>query len=99
MIRRLLAAGLNKQQAYSTTAETMVSLFMPEDGKMLIREAKLQVDEMKKIVNALKAEYEELKGKTIKFQARFSLWWKRKKSMGKSLKMMPVTRLHCMEHC
>ncbi len=63
MIRRLLAAGLNKQQAYSTTAETLVNLFMPEDGKMLIREAKLQVDEMKKTVNALKTEYEELKEK------------------------------------
>lgn len=63
MIRRLLAAGLNKQQAYSTTAETLVNLFMPEDGKMLIREARLQVEEMKRTVNALKTEFMDLKEK------------------------------------
>ncbi len=63
MIRRLLAAGLNKQQAYSTTAETLVNLFMPEDGKMLIREARLQVEEMKKTVHDLKTEYSDLKAK------------------------------------
>lgn len=63
MIRWLLAAGLNKQQAYSTTAETLVSLFMPEDGKMLIQEAKLQVEEMKRTVDALKIEFRDLKEK------------------------------------
>ena len=63
MIRRLLAAGLNKQQAYSTTAETLVNLFMPEDGKMLIQEAKLQVEEMKRTVDALKIEFRDLKEK------------------------------------
>ena len=43
LIRRLIAAGLSKQQASSVTAETLVNLFMPDDGKMLIREAKGQV--------------------------------------------------------
>ena len=38
LIRRLIAAGLNKQQATSVTAETLVKLFMPEDGKMLLEE-------------------------------------------------------------
>lgn len=36
LIRRLIAAGLNKQKATSVTAETLVKLFMPEDGKMLL---------------------------------------------------------------
>ena len=61
LIRRLVAAGLTKQQANSATAETLVNLFMPDDGKMLIREAKTQVDEMKQIVASLRKEYEELR--------------------------------------
>jgi len=36
LIRRLIAAGLNKQQATSVTAETLVNLFMPGDGKMAL---------------------------------------------------------------
>lgn len=39
LIRRLMAVGLTKQQASSVTAETLVKLFMPNDGKVLIREA------------------------------------------------------------
>lgn len=63
LIRRLIAAGLTKQQASSTTAETLVRLFMPEDGKMLIREAKKQVTEMQVTVAALRSEYNDLTGK------------------------------------
>jgi hypothetical protein len=63
LIRRLIAAGLTKQQASSVTAETLVNLFMPDDGKMLIREAQLQVEEMKQMVSSLRAEYEGLKKK------------------------------------
>lgn len=60
LIRRLIAAGLTKQQASSTTAETLVRLFMPEDGKMLIREAKQQVAEMQATVASLRNEYNDL---------------------------------------
>jgi len=63
LIRRLMTAGLNKQQASSVTAETLVNLFMPDDGKVLIREAQKQVNEMKTMVANLKEEYEELKEK------------------------------------
>ena len=63
LIRRLIAAGLTKQQASSTTAETLVRLFMPEDGKMLIREARQQVAEMQATVNALQRDYNELSAK------------------------------------
>ena len=63
LIRRLIAAGLNKQQATSVTAETLVKLFMQQDGKILIEEARLQVSEMQRIVNQLKIEYGELKKK------------------------------------
>ena len=63
LIRRLIAAGLTKQQASSTTAETLVRLFMPEDGKMLIREAKQQVLEMQATVASLRKEYDDLTAK------------------------------------
>ena len=63
LIRRLMLAGLTKQQATSTTANTLVRLFMPEDGKILIQEARQQVDEMKALVDKLKDEYNELKGR------------------------------------
>ena len=63
LIRRLMLAGLTKQQATSTTANTLVRLFMPEDGKILIQEARQQVDEMKALVDKLKGEYNELKGR------------------------------------
>ena len=55
-----MAAGLNKQQATSATAETLVRLFMNEDGKVLIKEAQRQVSEMQLLVNGLKTEYKEL---------------------------------------
>ena len=63
LIRRLIAAGLSKQQASSVTAETLVNLFMPDGGKMLIREAKGQVAEIRQLVNDLKKEYTDLKRK------------------------------------
>ncbi len=40
LIRHLIASGLNKQQATSVTAETLVKLFMPKDGNMLLEEAR-----------------------------------------------------------
>ena len=63
LIKRLMLAGLTKQQATSTTANTLVRLFMPEDGKMLLQEARQQVAEMQALVDRLKDEYTNLQGK------------------------------------
>lgn len=63
LIKQIMAAGLNKQQASSVTAETLVRLFMKEDEKVLIKEAQRQVSEMQELVTGLKAEYYELKQK------------------------------------
>lgn len=63
LIRQLMAAGLTKQQASSVTADTLVRLFMQDDGKILIKEAQRQVSEMQELVADLKAEYNELKQK------------------------------------
>ena len=60
LIRQLMASGLRKQQASSVTAETLVRLFIKEDGKILIAEAQRQVSEMKSLVNKLHTEYNEL---------------------------------------
>lgn len=60
LVRQLMAAGLSKQQASSVTAETLVRLFMKEDGKILIKEAQRQVTEMLALVDGLKAEYDGL---------------------------------------
>ena len=46
LIKQLMEAGLTKQQATSVTAETLTNLYMNEDGKMLIAEARRQVIEM-----------------------------------------------------
>lgn len=54
---RLMAAGLTKQQASSATAETLVRLFMNDDGKILIREARQQVSEMRELVLSLRHDY------------------------------------------
>ena len=54
---RLMAAGLTKQQASSTTAETLVRLFMNDDGKILIHEARQQVSEMRELVLSLRHDY------------------------------------------
>lgn len=63
LIRRLITAGLTKNQATSATAQTLVQLFMPEDGKMLIREARQQVLEMQATVDSLRQEYDDLAAK------------------------------------
>lgn len=63
LVRRLMAAGLTKQQANSVTAETLVNLFMNDDGKTLIAEARRQVAEMSKTVRLLTKDYEDLKAK------------------------------------
>ena len=63
LIRKLMAAGLTKQQASSITAETITNLYMNDDGKILIAEAKRQVDQMKTVINDLEHEYRMLKSK------------------------------------
>ena len=63
LIRMLIAAGLTKQQATSVTAETITKLYMNDDGKMLIAEAKHQVDEMQETLRNLKADYYAIKAK------------------------------------
>ena len=57
---RLIAAGLTKQQATSATAETLVRLFMNDDSKILIHEAKQQVTEMRELVFHLQQDYYSL---------------------------------------
>ncbi len=61
MISRLMAAGLTKQQATSVTAEVLVNLFMPDDGKILLREAQGRVKEMETTLASLRKDYYELK--------------------------------------
>ncbi len=61
MISRLMAAGLTKQQATSVTAEALVNLFMPDDGKILLREAQGRVKEMEATVVSLRKDYYEMK--------------------------------------
>ena len=61
LIRYLMAAGLSKQQATSATAETLTNLDMKEDGKILIAEAKRQVEEMSSLLDELRRDYYELK--------------------------------------
>lgn len=63
LVKRLMAAGLSKQQANSVTAETLVNLFTNDDGKTLIAEAKRQVAEMSNTVRSLKKDYEDLRSK------------------------------------
>lgn len=63
LIRQLMDAGLSKQQANSVTAETLTQLYMNDDGKILIQEARRQVSEMQNVVNKLKQEYVDLKQK------------------------------------
>lgn len=60
MIQQLVNAGLTKHQATSVTAETLVNLFMHEDGTRLIAEAQRQVSEMQTLVNELKDQYNSL---------------------------------------
>ena len=56
MIMRLMAAGLTKAQATSTAAEVAVNLFMPDEGKALMAEAKKQVDEMRQQAFTIKRD-------------------------------------------
>ncbi len=59
LIKLLMAAGLNKQQAGSVTAETCAEVFMRDDGKALIAEAKRQVSEMRSMVIELQRKHFE----------------------------------------
>lgn len=63
MIKRLIAAGISKQQANSTTADVVANFFMNEDEKTLIREARIQVNEMYNLVADLRVEFSSLKKK------------------------------------
>ena len=63
LIKLLMSVGLNKQQASSVTAETITNLYMNDDGKILIAEAKRQVQEMNKLVLILQEDYLDLKKK------------------------------------
>jgi len=60
MKEQLVALGLKRQQAESTTAEAIVDCLMSDEGKMLIQEAKNQVDEMQRLVWNAQGEYEKL---------------------------------------
>ena len=63
MKKQLMAAGLNKQQANSSTAKAVVEFLMNADEKTLIQEAQRQVNEMQFLVSSLRREYRELKEK------------------------------------
>ena len=63
MKKQLMAAGLSKQQVNSATADAVINAIMNEDEKTLIREARLQVNEMTDLVSSLRMEYQELKDK------------------------------------
>ena len=63
MIKRLIAAGISKQQANSSTADVVANFFMNEDEKTLIREARIQVNEMYNLVADLRVEFSSLKKK------------------------------------
>lgn len=62
-IKRLIAAGLTKQQATSATAEMLTKLYMSEDSSLLVDEARQQVKEMQNIVGSLQLEYMNLVSK------------------------------------
>lgn len=61
MKEKLIAAGLTKHQANSATAGAVVNILMNEDEKMLIQEARIQVNEMSETVASLREDYAELK--------------------------------------
>lgn len=61
LIQKLMASGLSKSQASSVTAETLVKIFMPDDGKALIAEAHRQVAEIRETVRSLQQDYANLK--------------------------------------
>lgn len=63
LIIQLMNAGLTKQQATSVTAETITNLYMADDGRILIAEAKRQVDEMRETLSSLQADYLSTKAK------------------------------------
>lgn len=63
MIKRLIAAGISKQQANSSTADVVANFFMNEDEKTLIREARIQVSEMYNLLQDLRVEFSSLKKK------------------------------------
>ena len=63
MRNQLLALGLSKQQATSSTADIIINHLIPDDGKLLIQEAKNQVAEMQEIIKSLRIEFSSLKMK------------------------------------
>ncbi|MDO4735054.1 MAG: hypothetical protein Q4A51_07315 [Lachnospiraceae bacterium] len=99
LIKQLMAAGLNKQQATSATAETLVRLFMNEDGKVLIKEAQRQVSEMQSLVNGLRAEYKELLQKISAYQTLSLPSLRPRRSTVKSLMIVQKTWWRSTELC
>lgn len=61
MKNALMAIGLSKTQATSTTAEVVINYMMNGDEKIIIQEAKNQVEEMRKILDDLRKDYSQLK--------------------------------------
>lgn len=57
----LMAVGLSKQQATSTTAEAVINFMMNGDEKIILQEARNQVAEMQKILDDLRMDYSQLK--------------------------------------
>ncbi len=63
IIQNLMSAGLTRQQATSKTAEILMDTLMPEDGKLMIAEARGRVKEMESVVYSLKKEFNALQYK------------------------------------
>ena len=69
MISFLMANGLSKQQATSSTAKICAQIFMKDDAKALTKEAQLQVEEARTTVLEMRDIFEEYSDKMKAFQA------------------------------
>lgn len=69
MISFLMANGLSKQQATSSTAKICTQIFMKDDAKALIKEAQLQVEEARATVLEMRDKFKEYSDEMKTFQA------------------------------
>ena len=69
MISFLMANGLSKQQATSSTAKICTQIFMKDDAKALIKEAQLQVEEARATVLEMRDKFKECSDEMKTFQA------------------------------
>ena len=69
MISFLMANGLSKQQATSSTAKICAQIFMKDDAKALTKEAQLQVEEARATVLEMRDIFQEYSDKMKAFQA------------------------------